>query len=367
VTKTQESATKKTDSPFNVPVVYSTTEAALAELREQYAALMDDDFVIADSKDLTKVREAIADLRTRRTGLDRERLDLTKGARDFTERVNAEAKKIVTELVAIEKPLKEKKAAYDAAKKAEKEAKARAERERVEAVQAKIRRFDEMVVEAAAADTEEIGHLMAEMGAVEIDEAGYMEFTEQAGKARDEAMDKIEAILNRRYEDEENARKQAEREKELEAERKALEEQRAKERAEAEAAAAELRRQQEELEAEKRRQAEEALAERKRIESEKAEIESEKARIADEKAAKERKEKEAKEAEERVKAEQARLAALKPDAEKFKDWVTMSLEPAIESISGLRVNTEEGHDLRGNVRSTLLETVDMIQDLTGRF
>jgi hypothetical protein len=132
------------------------TEELIATKREEYAALT------ADTAGGYKlVVAAIADLRTTRVAIEKRREDLKRDILEKGRKLDGTAKKWIGLLETIEDPLKaKKKAADDAkefAKRAEKEAAEKVERDRLAAVAAEERRIaEEKRLEALKPDREKI-------------------------------------------------------------------------------------------------------------------------------------------------------------------------------------------------------------------
>lgn len=264
---------------------YTPTEAALAELRGKYEAVV---FDVKTGKGMQEAKAARAELRDYRVALEKKRVEIKAPALERCRLIDTEAKRITAELSALEDPI-------DATIKAEEQRKEREKAEREqrerEAVEARNRRFDEirgMPLRAINATVDEIAALIAEAEAIDgadVDEQYRAAAKYEAGLA---VLGLRAAMDRRRAEDakaEQLARDLAELERrraeQAEEDRKraeAAEEERARQAA---AEAAERAR-----EAEARRVEEEAAAAARRAEEERIAAESRK--VAEERAQLER-------------------------------------------------------------------------------
>ena len=116
------------------PVIeYNITETVVAELKQKFGEI-----ATVTEDNYEAVKEGVKKMTSLRTGIESHRNVLLKDARDFTENVNAEAKR-VTKLVAdIETPLKALKTDYDSEQKAAKEKAERKEKARTDKINAAV-------------------------------------------------------------------------------------------------------------------------------------------------------------------------------------------------------------------------------------
>lgn len=261
-------------------VTYNVTEAAIAAIAEKCAPLSAD-----TSQGYEEVRLAIANIRETRVAIEKRRVELKADALAYGRLVDSEAKRFTDLLVAIEEPLKQKKADVDYEKsrvKAEKEA---AERKVVE---------DRIRAEQAAEDA----RLKAERDAEEarlrtLREAEEAKLADERARLAEERRiaDEAARVQREAFEAEQAATRKAQQAEQarLDAERAAVEKERRAVAAEREAA-------------------------------ERAEFE----RVAKVKAEEEAK---AKAERERVEAAelQARIEAVKPDLEKVRSFAASIL------------------------------------------
>jgi len=136
-----------TDSQENGQAVieYGVTEAALAELREK-----NKDITTATADNIAVVKANVKELTGIRTAIEVKRNELLQGARDYTQKVNDKAREVTDAVAAIEDPIKKLRDEFVAAEKAEKEKEARIEKERTDAINARID-----LIEAAGRDLDQ--------------------------------------------------------------------------------------------------------------------------------------------------------------------------------------------------------------------
>lgn len=206
---------------------YNLADAEIAKLKKKYAGLKVNG--VEDKAGLKVVKEALADVVSRRTAIDKKRLSLTGGYRKIVEAINGEAKRLTGLIVEIEDPLRAEKERIDALIKEEKERKEKEEQEkldnRIATLKEKGMVFDGSFYTIGASITMDI---------VSIKGLKDSDFDFLVAKVE------MEAEKIRKAQEEEEKRKAAE-----EAERKRQQE-------ELERQQAELRKQQEEMEAQRK-------------------------------------------------------------------------------------------------------------------
>ena len=286
---------------------YSKTEAALSALREQFGGVTYD----VDSADgMKEAKEARAEVRNYRTSLEKMRKDLKAPALERSRLIDAEAKRITAELVAIETPIDSQIKREEARKETERQEKIEAETRRVEGIQDRIAGIREHATIAfqIGITTKNIEQSIADIETIDIDDS-FAEFRDRAEDAKVATLAKLREVLAAAVEREaEDARIQAERE-ELEQLRRD---------AEKREAAAQARREKKEATARKKREDEEQK-QRVELEAQRKKQAEEQARIDEERAALEKEQREA--AEEQAAAERVgreRQAAIEAAAKKSK-------------------------------------------------
>ncbi len=289
---------------------YNETAAALALLREKYSGPFD----VTTTKGMSLAREARAEVKGYRVALEKVRVELKAPALERTRLIDAEAKRITAELLAIEEPIDQQIKDEEARKEAEKATKARAESARLATIAAKISAIRLLVIMVAHQSAAIISAELEKAQALELSEEEFQEFLPDAQEALEETLKDLQAALNARllYEAEQ-ARIQAEQEAEaarIKAEREEL---------------ARLR------EAEAARQAEQA---RKDEETRQQQI-TEAARLKAEQEVIERQR-----AELEAKQRQIEEAAQKAQAAKFKKRGNIKIDPLADLKQALNANAE---------------------------
>ncbi len=256
---------------------YSQTAAALSILREKYGRQFD----VTTTKGMIEAREARAVVKGYRVALEKVRQEIKAPALEHTRLIDAEAKQITAELLAIEEPIDRAIKAEETRKAEEKAARERAETARIAAIAARISGIRNRVADVANQPAEVIRAALDQAQTLELTEAEFGEFLPNALEALAETQATLQTALENRiaYEAEETrlkaereveaARLKAEREelarlREAEAARKAEQakiEAEAKAKADADAAAI---RQQQEAEAARIAAAQRELDERQR-------------------------------------------------------------------------------------------------------
>lgn len=254
---------------------YSQTEAALADLRSRYDGVV---FEVATTKGMDAAKKARAEVRGYRTSLEALRKELKAPALERCRLIDEEAKRITAELLSLENPIDKVIKAEEERKEAEKAEKERIERERVADIRSRIAAFAEFVFEAVGKSSTHIKDEIDFLQRTEPTLDDFAEFTGEALQARNDAIQKLEAMLGAaKMQELEAARLEEERKALAEAKAKAEAEAAEQRRIEAEKLAAE-RAELERLRAEQEAAAAAAKAERDRIEAEyRAEIERKRA------------------------------------------------------------------------------------------
>lgn len=214
-----------------VVVLGSTNaEAQIREIMKESAEIT----VVTDSVGRELAHKSGMKLKNARTSIEK----IGKGAREdaqaFSKAVIAEEKRLKDIMAAEEARIFALRDEYDRQIAAEKEARERVERERIDSIKKKIDGFMELVQQSADDSAEQISASIEELIAYPITEEDFAEFIASASVARETAVERLTVLRNtaQAREDaakavaEERARLQAEREA-IEAERRELEELRA--------------------------------------------------------------------------------------------------------------------------------------------
>jgi len=196
-------------------VEYQTTTAALALLREQYAA----PFEVTTAAGLAAARAARAEIRGYRTALEKTRAELKAPVLARGHWIDAEAKRITAELLAIEEPIDAAIQAEERRKAEEKAARERAEAARIAALHAQIDAIRQRVLAVANRDATTLRAALADARAFAPDPDAFAERWPDAMQAIAEVRQALATLLAER---ETLEARQAEAAARLQAEREAL-------------------------------------------------------------------------------------------------------------------------------------------------
>lgn len=212
-------------------VEYNQTAAAIAVLREKHSVAFD----VTTTKGMSAAKEARAEVRGYRVALEKLRVELKAPALERTRLIDAEAKRITAELLAIEEPIDAVIKAEEARKEAEKAAKARAEAARLAGIATKISAIRNRVSAVANHPATVIQAELEQTRTLGLTAGEFHELLPDAQTALAETISALDAALNaRRLYEAEQARIKAEQEAEaarIQAEREELERLRAAEAA----------------------------------------------------------------------------------------------------------------------------------------
>lgn len=338
-----------------------------SETRDKLAAMA------AKSVDLVDITNTAGyqQVHAARMDLKNTRVDITKRGKEARDDANAFAKAVIAkekELIGIIEPeesrLQGLQEAWDAAREAERQAKAAAERARIQEIQTRIIAIRSAPASYAAHCAADLAEDIAHMESMAIGEE-FAEFQQQAEAARDEA---ILTLRDMRTLAEQREFEEAERQRQAKAEAERLAAERAeleRIRAEQEAAAKAER---ERIAAERAEQEKAAAADRARLaaerEAQEAEMRAEREKLAQERAeaeriaAERRAEEERKAAEERAKIETERKAAekVKREAEaaaRQREIESATIETAAAEALELLRELAPGHIVTLKLESAL--------------
>lgn len=298
---------------------YKPIEAGLAELSRKYSVVHD----VNTKEGYDQCKKDAREVGKYRIALESVRKEIKGPALERCKDIDAEAKRIQSEIAKIEDPLKEAYKAIDEKKKI-------AEQERIEKIEAKIEQIKTYVERSYAASSKEISEFIEVVDAIDCTE-GFYEFTKAALIARNETLDRLNKTLKQVAQKEIDDKKRAEEQAELEELRKIKAEQEEKER--------QLERERREIEHQKELAEQAKQAELDKIESEKqAKIDAEaaeKKRLEDvAKAAEEAKQEQIRQQEAEKKAEADRLAKLEAN-KKHVGAIRKEIKEHIMDASGI--------------------------------
>jgi len=167
---------------------YSATVSGLAELRSRLGSVVYD---VTTGAGMEKARKDRRECVTLRTSLEAMRVKLKAPALERTRLIDAEAKAITAEILALEAPIDSQIKAEEGRKEAEKKERERKETERLAAIQARIAGIRGYVTTAIGKTAISIAKMVEDLTATVVDEAGYQELAYLGVQARDETLAKL--------------------------------------------------------------------------------------------------------------------------------------------------------------------------------
>ena len=173
-----------------VLVEYSRTAAALADLQARYKGAEFDLTTTAGDK---AARAARLELKTLRTSLEAKRQEFKAPALEFGRRIDAEAKRLTTEILALESPIDQQIKADEERREAERAARAEAERQRVAAIRQRIDNMQALVNRCAGADSATIAARVGLLQSIAIDDT-FAEFSGEAEMCKTSALAQLSEL-----------------------------------------------------------------------------------------------------------------------------------------------------------------------------
>lgn len=180
------------EMPAKAAAEFTATELALSELRTKYLNAVYDCTTV---KGREAAIEGRAELRTLRTSLEKKRKQLKAPLLAMGEMIDDKAERITAEIKALEDPINAQIKADDDRREQEREAKAKAERDRIEGIHKKIRWLDGQAIVAQGKDSGAIQTILDMVSAAKIAEDIYAEFTDSAQKAKADAIERLNTML----------------------------------------------------------------------------------------------------------------------------------------------------------------------------
>ncbi len=196
---------------------YTTTEAALAELRTKYAGVV---FDLTTTKGDREARGARKELVSLRTALEAKRKELKAPALAYAEKIDSEAKRIKAAIVEVEVPIDSQIEADEKRRETERAERERLELARVQGIQDKIAAIRAMQAalsfKSTSADCDAAWNVLDDRA---ITEEEFAEFTQQAATARAETLGALQAAYDIAYAREQEAARMAAEREQLEKEK----------------------------------------------------------------------------------------------------------------------------------------------------
>lgn len=308
-------------APSTAIAEYSPTAAGLAVLRHRLAGVVYDLTTTAGQEQARKDRRECVSLRT---ALEAKRVELKAPALERSRLIDAEAKALAAEILALEGPIDAAIKADEQRRAAEKEAREQAERGRVAGIRAKIDAIKARATTAYKLPSAEVAALIE--ATPPIDASAFAEFAVEAESVRTATIEYLTELRDTKAAQEAEAAKLAAEREELARLRTAEEERQAAARAQEQRLAAE---------AQVRRDAEEAEARRQREEADRqaAAERAEQDRIARE--AREREEQEARERRQREDAERERVERIRYQIDDIRALAHADYRDSAEILSAI--------------------------------
>jgi colicin import membrane protein len=304
----------------NVVVEYSRTEAALAELRQKYSGVV---FDCTTTKGDKEARAARLELTSLRTSLEKKRKEFKAPALEFGKKIDSEAARVTSEILAIENPIDEQIKADEKRRADEKAERERIEAERIKVIKDKIATIRGFVGKCQGISADRIANGIDMVSKISTSADEFAEFEGEAKTAQAEtlqAMRELHAATKAREEEAERVETQR-----IENERIAEEQRIASEKLAAERA---------ELERQQQAQAEALAAQQAEIDRRESELKAEQERIAQESA------RQAEAAKEAECVEPERAAQVKEVASNEAAPISQPA-PAIKQDDGARIKLGE--------------------------
>lgn len=192
-----------------VLVSYGKTEAALATLRTKYEGVLFDLTTTAGDK---AARAGRLELVTLRTSLEKKRKEFKAPALEFGAKIDAEAKRITAEIVALETPIDAQINADEKRRADEKAARDRIEAERVAGYIARLNTMRGCVAKAQGLPSARIANGIAAVEAIPVEPASWEEFADQAVAVKTETLAAMRTMFDAaKAREDEDARVEAQR------------------------------------------------------------------------------------------------------------------------------------------------------------
>lgn len=172
-------------------VEYQETAAAIAILREKHAG----PFEVETRDGMAMAKNARSEIRGYRTAVERMRVELKTPLLEKGRMIDAEAKRITAELVAIEEPIHRAIKTEEDRKERERQEKASAEAARVAEIRIRIGAIRQQMTEAMGKGTEAIREAMDWTNNYQPDPAVFMEFLPDAIAERNEVREILKTML----------------------------------------------------------------------------------------------------------------------------------------------------------------------------
>lgn len=179
-------------APLTQVAEYSTTAAALGELRQKYESVI---FQVATPAGMKEAISARAELRDLRIGLEKMRKKIKSPALLRCQLIDTEAKQITAQLTALEDPIDSQIQVEQARKAAEKAERERKESERVAAIRSKIDGIRGLPAASFRDSASDIAATLADLEKFTIGADEFAEFAQEAETVRGAAISELRDLL----------------------------------------------------------------------------------------------------------------------------------------------------------------------------
>lgn len=178
---------------------YAKTALALASFKERFKGVIVE---VDTPKGMKEAKKDVAELRGMRTTLEAARKDKKAYYLEGGRVVDAEAKRITAEIVALEEPIKAQVDAKEAEVENAKLAKLEAERQRIEGLRSEIQAFRDAPAKMVGKPSVGIAHAMEKLKGVQVQEDHFEEMTQEAQDAHAAAVSRLQDLFNAQVETE---------------------------------------------------------------------------------------------------------------------------------------------------------------------
>jgi len=164
------------EKEVNQVVEYGVTDAALAQLKEKFEEVPD-----ASTKEgYELIKAGLKEISPLRIGIEKKRVKLKAESLAWGKKVDAEAKRITSEITALEDPYKEAKKLQDDKEEREKQEAIEKEQARISGIESKIFNIKSFSDGLLGVKASYIRERLDKLEDLEINEANYQEFLEPA-------------------------------------------------------------------------------------------------------------------------------------------------------------------------------------------
>lgn len=170
---------------------YTTTEAALATLREKYSGIKYD---VTSTKGMDEAKASRAEIKKYRIALEAKRVEVKEPALKQCQLIDSEAKRITAELTKLEKPIDDQIKVEEERKKKEEQEKVRIENERVAGIRTRIDKIKSLPLLVVNYNSAELQEFVSKIESQPIG-IEFAEFTDEATAVKAETVGILNNVL----------------------------------------------------------------------------------------------------------------------------------------------------------------------------